>query len=321
MQPRLNQVHQTMQRLAALTGQFSSLGRRRQAHATPLDLNTVLRLMTPSLERLLGPFTSLDTALHRPGIWAAADRGQVEQVILGLVINARESLPLGGAVRLSTDQRVFEFRQNFRIGTLPPGTWAMVQVFDNGSAVDEATIRSRLEPGPHSVAYDSSLSLATIAAVVRSAGGQIVLDTPLGGGKLLAACFPAVAAPRARQPATGTAGAVLLVDGDEWCRLSGARALRRAGYGVLEAGDAETALELLADVAGSCVRVVVLDAGVVMANGTPLAARLAAQHSELDVVVAASGSEQSRFARDLTSGRLGADELVHAVRERMPASG
>ena len=320
MRGRLQQVHDTMERVAALTGQLDGLARRKHPRATSLDLNGVVLQLTPSLQRLLGPFVALETALNPRGLWAAVDRGQIEQVALGLVINAREALPLGGVICIGTRYCVLEEGRSHRVGELSPGEWAMLEVTDNGTGVDERTVHHMFEPSVKGLPLDSSLSLATVSAIVRDAGGQMVLDTKPGGGTMLAACFPAVQPRRTRLPATGSACAVLVVDDDEWTRLSAARTLRRAGYGVLEAEHADAALELLDDVAGSCVSLVLVDHRLASAGSRPLGDRIHSERPDVHLLIATSppatmtlGANRSVLEKPFTR-----DDLLRAVSERIP---
>jgi two-component system cell cycle sensor histidine kinase/response regulator CckA len=321
MRGRLEAVHGTMQQVASLTGQLDGLARRRLPRATSLDLNSVARQLTPSLQRLLGPFIALETELDPSGLWAAVDRGQIEQVVLGLVINAREALPLGGIICIGTRRRVLDQTRSHWIGELAPGDWAILEVTDNGTGIDERVVYHLFEPPLQGLPVDSSLSLATVSAIVRDAGGQMILDNTPGGGTMLAACFPAVQPRRVRQPATGTACAVLVVDDDEWTRLTAARTLRRAGYGVLEAEHADAALELLDDVAGSCVSLVLVDHRLASAGPYPLSDRLRQDRPDVHLLVTTSPlarmtatGDQSILEKPFTS-----DDLLRAVQERLPA--
>ena len=321
MRPRLEEVYQAMQYLARLSGQRDPFERRKVARATTLDLNHVVRQLAPSLQRLLGPFISLETELHPAGIWAAIERAQIEQVVIGLVVNAREMLPLGGTIVVRTAERHLTSDHSYRVGDLARGEWAVVEVLDSGTGLDERAALHRFEPPIGDLPLDSSLSLATVATVIRGAGGHVVLDSTAGGRTILAACFPEVAPRRIRQPATGTARAVLVVDDDEWTRLSAARTLRRAGYGVLEAEHADAALELLDDVAGSCVSLVLIDARLAAAGIRPLGDRIRAERPDVDLIVtsrppaiAAAGTDRRILEKPFT-----ADNLLRAVRERLPA--
>lgn len=315
---RLQQVQQTMARLTAMAGP-SDEAPPRTARAMPLDLNTVVREMTATLQRLLGPFISLETALHLSGVWAAVDRSQVEQVALGLVINAREALPLGGTVRLATRPWVVDQLTQYRVGALPPGAYSVLEVRDNGPGVDERSMRHLLDPSVHRLAFNSTLSLSTVAATVHEAGGQVVLDMPIGGGTVLAACLPSVPRPRFRQPATGTASAILIVDEDEWTRMSAARTLRHAGFGVLEARTAHDALELLDDVAGSCIRLVIADVTMLSSTSGSLGDLVRRERPEVDVMVTAM-HRSSNGGPDhvpVLTKPFSPEDLLRAVRERL----
>ena len=321
MRAGLRKVQQTIERLTAITGQFEIGSNGRRPRATPLDLNSVLREMVAPLQRLLGPFITLETVLHVPSLWAAGDRGQIEQVALGLVINAREALPLGGRVRLATRRWVLEQATPYRIGSLPAGTWAVLEVCDNGSGVDDRSVRDLLEPSTRVLPFDSSLSLSTVSTVVTQAGGHVILDMPDGGGTVLAACFPALAPPQARQPATGTASAVLILDDDEWSRMSAARTLRHAGFGVLEAGDVDVALELLDDVAGSCVRLLVVDLKLLLDGPQPLGERIRRERPDIEILVTAThrSSTGGDGQTPVLTKPFAPDDLLRVIRDRFMA--
>ncbi|MES1259367.1 MAG: ATP-binding protein [Gemmatimonadota bacterium] len=318
MKARLLEVQQTMERLSALTSSLDSRVTFRPHRAASLDLNAMVEEMAAPFQRLLGPFITLETTLHRPALWTAGDRRQLEQVALGLIINAREALPLGGKVRLATRRLVIDRPMQYRIGTLGSGTWAVLEVRDNGAGAEDRGVHHLLEPATRGRQFDSSMSLSAVSSAVTEAGGQVVLDNPDGGGTILAACFPAVQPPRIRQPATGTASAVMIVDNDEWSRMSAARTLRQAGFGVLEAGHTDDALELLDDVAGSCVRLMVIDGGMLDSGPRPLGERIRRERPEIELLVTAS--HRSSTGGDGRSAVLtkpfSSDDLLRAIRER-----
>jgi two-component system cell cycle sensor histidine kinase/response regulator CckA len=197
----------------------------------------------------------------------------------------------------------------------------MLEVSDNGTGVDERAVHHLFEPSAKGLPLDSSLSLATVSAIVRDAGGQMVLDTKPGGGTMLAACFPAVQPRRTRLPATGSACAVLVVDDDEWTRLSAARTLRRAGYGVLEAEHADAALELLDDVAGSCVSLILVDHRLASDGARPLGDRIHSERPDVHLLIATSPSATmtSTGNRSVLEKPFTPDDLVRAVQRRIPA--
>ena len=322
LHPRLQQVRQTMAQLTALATP-QDVAQSRAVRATALDLNTVVNEMAAPLQRLLGPFISLEAALHPTGVWAAVDRRQIERVTLGLVINAREALPLGGTVRLATRPWITDELTPYRVGTLPAGRWSAIEVRDNGAAVDERSMRHVLDPAGHGLQFNTTLSLSTVAAIVQEAGGHVVLDMPPGGGTVLAACLPSVLAPRFREPATGAANAVLIVDEDEWTRTSASRTLRQAGFGVLEARTASDALELLDDVAGSCIRLMIADATMLSDPSCSLGDLVGRERPDVDVMVTAlhRSSTGGRDAPPVLTKPFSSDDLLRAVRERLASDG
>ncbi|MGH7524376.1 MAG: hypothetical protein ACREK8_08725 [Gemmatimonadales bacterium] len=298
---RLEVLDAAMQRAAVLSGQLDGRSRHHR-RTTSLDLNTVVQQLAPSLQRLLGPFVSLETELESRGLWAAVDRSQLEQVALGLVINAREALPLGGHVRIATRYLALTHPATHRVGELAPGEWAVLEVTDGGAGIDERLVPHLIETAQYGLPVDSSLSLATVSGIVRDAGGQMILDIAPDGRTILGACFPAVDRPRGRRPAMAVADAVLVVADDEWSRLSAARTLRRAGYGVLEAEHAEAAFELLDDVAGSCVCLVLVPAALAASGLPSFAEQLRRDRPDLEVLPLP----------------VAPDELLSAVGQRLP---
>lgn len=284
IRPQLQAIQLTMQQLATLTGQLNHTSRRRLP-ATSIDVNSVVQQLEPSLQRLLGPFISLNTSLDPSGIRVAADRSQLEQVLLALVINGREALPLGGVISVATRPLTVAATLRFRVGQLAAGDWVLLEVRDHGGVVDDVSLRQLIEPSLRTRPFDSSLSLSTMSAIVRELGGQVVFDTTRDDGTMLAAAFPA--SPRARRLPLDDGGtvAVLVADDDEWSRLSVTRVLRRAGWGVLEAEHATRALDLLDDVAGSCVRLVLVGARMRCADGGLLVERVRRARPDLALLI------------------------------------
>ncbi len=316
--PQLQQVQRTMQRLAALTGQLNDTKRRR-APATSIDLNSVVAQLKPSLQRLLGPFISLQTALHPSGAWAAADRGQLEQILLALVVNGREALPLGGVICVATRPLTVGATLRFRVGELAAGDWVLLEVRDTGGTVDDASLRQLIEPSPHRRPFDSSLSLSTISAIARDLGGQVVFDTTRDHGTMLAAALPASTRARGSRLDGAGAVAVLVADDDEWSRLSVARTLRRGGWGVLEAEHATRALELLDDVAGSCVRLLLVSARLRCTDGVALTERIRAGYPDLTLLtIDDARTAAPLLAPDQVTRPVRADAVLRLVRRYLP---
>ncbi|HEY4321554.1 MAG TPA: hypothetical protein VGM77_10290 [Gemmatimonadales bacterium] len=320
MVARLEMVRRTLDRLVSVSGHLHALARRHGARSTVIDLHAVVQDLNGSLQRLLGPFIALDLILPGAGSWVAQDRAVLEQVVLGLLLNIREALPLGGHVRLAPTRWTLTEPFQGQAGALAAGEWAALEVRCRGAGIDgRVLLRLLAGDAVAGSASDSTLSLAAIAAAVRSAGGDIVLRTAGDGETMLAACFPAAPAPRLRQPATGVANAILVVDDDEWVRLSSARGLRRAGYGVLEATDAADAIELLDDVAGSCVRMVIADAAMVDGRAGALGELIVRERPEIELIVLTppGASAAVTLGRTVLAKPFAAEGLVALVRARL----
>lgn len=315
MRSRLEEVRAVVDRLA----QAEAPRRGGPPPGTLLDLNSVITQLTPSLRRLLGPFIAFDTALHPEGVWVSAERHQIEQIVLGLVINAREALPLGGTIVVATRIASFDHPVRFRFGALGPGEWGILEVRDNGTAVDHAAMMHLLDPVARGVRFDSSLSLGTISAVVARLQGEVILDTRGEQGSILGAAFEAASDPALRDVALSPAVAILVADDDEWNRLSLARALRRAGFGILEAEHGDTALELLDDVAGPCVRLVLAAAELPCHGQRRLSDSLRDERPELGLITMHRGdrAEARRRGDVRVTELLSPGDLVAMVRTRL----
>ncbi|MGH7582370.1 MAG: hypothetical protein ACREL5_03985 [Gemmatimonadales bacterium] len=310
LQNGLMEMGKTVRQLVDLAEHLES--EKRGNLRTPLDLATVVGEMFRAVQRLLGPFVELRTD-SAPGVWAVVERFQAEQIALSLAINAREALPMGGAVSINARRWHLVSAREFRAGTLPPGEWSILEVRDNRLRIDDRLVE--LVTAPTSV--DAiNLSLGSAAGIVRAAGGQLVIDT--GDGTALAACFPAAPSPRPppRHRAAGIADAVLIVDDDEWLRLSAARSLRRAGYGVLVADHSDAALELLDDVAGSCVRILVCRGDLRCADGLSLVETIRARRPDVDLVLTGAGVAPFLGVIDLSAG---SEALLREVASRLTA--
>jgi CheY-like chemotaxis protein len=269
---RLQFVRDTLRRLTAMMPDETDTADR-----SPLDLNAAVAAIFPLLQRLVGPFIRLELALETRGAWAVLDAEELEQILVNLVVRARDALPLGGAIRIATRRRFYARPQAFPRGTLPAGTWAMIEVASDRGVSDDSALAPLFDESVAASDLDSGslFGLVTVRTVVRRVGGYLAASAGSTGsgsgsptGPTVTVCFPAESGTR---PSAGHRGggpgdgpeAVLVVDPDAWTRTNTAHALRRAGFGVLEADHGSAAFELLLGVAGRCVRLILADpAGV-----------------------------------------------------------
>ena len=239
---------------ARLTSQL--LAFRRKAIVAPrvLDLNEVIRTTTRMLSRLLGEDVTLLTELGQGLAAVRADAGQIEQVIRNLAVNARDAMPSGGRLTITTDEIDVVASEVWDGEELRPGRHVRLQVEDTGSGMTEE-VRARLfEPffTTKGIGRGTGLGLATVYGIARQAGGHVSVESAVSAGTTFTVLLPAVAVPVAkasvetRTSARGTE-TILLVEDESAVRRLARQILERHGYTILEAADGMGALQIAAD--------------------------------------------------------------------------
>jgi two-component system, cell cycle sensor histidine kinase and response regulator CckA len=224
----------------------------------------VLADVTHLLKRLVGEKVRLH--LDTTGGGAApirADRRQLEQVLVNLVVNARDAMPGGGTVRIVLEAHRLDADLHRDRAVVPAGDYALIRVIDEGCGMAPEVLEKIFEPffTTKRPGEGTGLGLSTAYGIVKQSGGFIFVDSRPGEGHHVLALLPAVILapkgtrrrrPRARAPVRAGHGVVLLVEDEAPVRAFAARALRLRGYTVIEAESAETALRhVLADAAVS----------------------------------------------------------------------
>jgi two-component system cell cycle sensor histidine kinase/response regulator CckA len=302
---QLEQAAASLQQAAMIARQLAVLSLGTPVDPVPRGLGTKVRELVPLAERLAGPHVVVTAEAIDEHCWIEADDGQVEQVIFHLVVNARDAMPLGGDLAISVDCRVLTEPTLHRFGILSAGRWAVLEVADTGLGMDDRAMTRLFEPffTTKAPGMGSGLGLATVYGIAHQLGGQVRVSSAKGRGTRIGVWFPAVQQDAAVQ-APDPEAAVLVVDDDEWIRALTARSLRHAGFGVLEASDAEGALEVLGDVAGSCIRVVVSDIQMAGMSGLEFAEVLATRHPSVRVVLMTGHATEVVRAADLQIGPI-----------------
>jgi len=249
----LVEVRQAGNRAAALTQQLLSFSRREMVSPEILDLNRVVEGSAGMLRRLIGPDIDFGTSLEDALPAVKADPGQLEQVLLNLVVNARDAMPQGGRIMVRT--RRVELMTPSAAG-VPAGPYVRLSVEDTGAGISAET-RSRIFEPFFTTKGDgqgTGLGLATVYSIIKQSKGAIEVASQPGQGTVFTIHLPAVAdlpekprvetLPPSLPPAWET---VLLVEDDASVRVFIRDVLRENGYQVLEAGNAEDALRLAAD--------------------------------------------------------------------------
>jgi PAS domain S-box-containing protein len=314
---------------AQLTRQLLAFGRRQPSHPVPLDVGETVAGMEKMLRRLIGEDVELVVA-RQPGLVPIlADPGRIEQVVLNLVVNARDAMPAGGRISVEATGTVHRAGDGL---DLPPGPYVRLAVSDTGTGMT-GEVRSHLfEPffTTKPEGKGTGLGLATVYGIVKQAGGEIRVESEPGRGSRFEVLLPAAPDEVVLAVETSTARietgdeTVLLVEDEARVRAAEAQLLRRAGYTVIEAADGETAL----GVAGQGARIDVLVTDLVMPRlgGVALAAKLRKLRGPLPVVfVSGYGGEVPAGAdlRDASAAVLqkpfSAAALTRAIRERLAA--
>jgi two-component system cell cycle sensor histidine kinase/response regulator CckA len=255
--PDLIQISQNVNRAASLVGQLLAFSRKQSMMPETIDLRVALSDLTHLLNRLVGEKVRL-TLLHDPAaLHIRADRRQLEQVVMNLVVNARDAMPEGGEIRIETSQRRLDGPQVLDRATIPAGRYVLVTVTDEGTGIPPDRLPKIFEPfyTTKKPGEGTGLGLSTVYGIVKQSGGFIFAESEVGQGSTFTLWLPAHDRPRARpapvakapQAARKAEGVVLLVEDEAPVRAFAVRALRLRGYTVLEAESAEAALALLAD--------------------------------------------------------------------------
>ena len=255
----LIQIHQNANRAASLVGQLLAFSRKQNLMPEIIDLRDALADLTHLLNRLVGEKVQL-TLTQDPALRCIrADKRQLEQVIMNLVVNARDAMPDGGDIRLETGNVTFEVPLERDRATVPPGAYVAVRVIDEGCGIAPEKLTKIFEPfyTTKRPGEGTGLGLSTAYGIVKQTGGFIFVDSTPGQGTIFTLYFPAhdhppaQAAAEARDPAPlpsrKAEGVVLLVEDEAPVRAFASRALRLRGYSVLEADSAEAALAMLSD--------------------------------------------------------------------------
>jgi two-component system, cell cycle sensor histidine kinase and response regulator CckA len=238
----LEEVLRSTDRGAALTRQLLAFGRRQVLNPEVLDLNDVVLQTSGLLERIIGENVELRTVVTESPVVVKADRGQLEQVITNLAINARDSMPDGGRVTIRVNTSDLD--------TDAAQLQALLSVSDGGSGIDAATAAHIFEPFFTTKGEKGTgLGLATVHGIVAQSGGQVELDTELGRGStftvslpLLIGGLPAVPAVPKAVSRNGGSETVLLVEDDPTVRSIVSRMLGVRGYDIVEAASGEDAI-------------------------------------------------------------------------------
>ncbi len=315
----LEQIRQNANRAASLVGQLLAFSRKQTLKPERLDLEEVLSDLTHLLNRLVVEKVGLSLAhlgqgARRPLSPIRADRRQLEQVLINLVVNSRDALPGGGNIVIETEPVTLLADLRRDRALVPAGDYSVIRVRDEGTGIAPENLEKIFEPffTTKGVGEGTGLGLSMAYGIVKQSGGFIFADSTVGMGTVFTLYFPTfdgevpveAPAPARRKSVRQGAGVVLLVEDEAPVRAFAGRALRLRGYTVLEAANGEEALKVLED-ASLEVDVFVTDVMMPGMDG-PTWVRLALQDRPQARVVFVSG-----YAEDvLNNGQAGIPNSV-----------
>ena len=253
----LVQINQNANRAAALVSQLLAYSRKQTLRPQVMDLRDMLSDLMHLLNRLVGEKMVLSLS-HDPVLWSIrADKRQLEQVLMNLVVNARDAMPEGGEIRITTENLTLTEPLRRDRAVVAPGRYVRVAVQDTGVGIPPDKIQKVFEPfyTTKRAGEGTGLGLSTAYGIVKQTGGFIFADSRAGEGTRFQLLFPAneTAADAPVRTADGEGpdeqadGIVLLVEDEAPVRAFASRALQLRGLTVLEADSAEAALDMLDD--------------------------------------------------------------------------
>jgi PAS domain S-box-containing protein len=255
----IREIRSAAGRASVLTAQLLAFSRKHPLAAQILEVNSLVTNLDRSLLRLLGEDISVQCHLHRgkDGTYTKVDPGQLTQIILNLVVNARDAMRYGGRLTLETTTVTIEAPDEVELTPedLAPGDYVRLSVTDNGVGMSDDVKQHLFEPffTTKDEGRGSGLGLATSYGIVRQSGGHICVESELGKGttvriflpKLQAPAPPLYKKPGANKMPTGVES-VLVLEDDVSVRHISVRILRSLGYDVIEAANGDDAQQLIA---------------------------------------------------------------------------
>jgi signal transduction histidine kinase/CheY-like chemotaxis protein len=249
----VNEIHKAAERARALTGQLLAFSRKQVLQPRVLDLNDVFRGMEKMLRRLIGEDVELSSTLESALGHVKADPGQIEQVIMNLAVNARDAMPRGGKLTISTSNTIVDQGSQYRNRTLDPGQYVVIAVSDNGVGMTDEIKSHLFEPffTTKGLGKGTGLGLATCYGIICQSGGDIRVYSELNAGTTFKIYLPRTDARPDQSDTTHIVRlprgkeSILLVEDESSVRTLAVLILREQGYAVKEACNAFEALEMI----------------------------------------------------------------------------
>ena len=330
------QIKQNANRAAGLVRQLLAFSRRQTLRPEVLQLGDVLAELQNMMRRLVGEKIEIDLK-HGRDLWLVkADLNQLEQVVINLVVNARDAMPEGGRVLVRTRNVLEAETSSFGEKTLTPADYVLIDIEDSGSGIPAEILPKIFEPffTTKEVGKGTGLGLSMVYGIIKQTGGFILVDSVVGKGTTFRIFLPRhkplpVEETVRKEPVKAVSGdltghgTILLVEDEDAVRAFGARALTSRGYTVIEASSGAEALDVALE-AGQTIDLIVSDVVMPEMDGPTMFGELRKRGIKAKVIFV-SGYAEEAFSRNLPEGEdfgflpkpFSLKQLVEKVKESM----
>jgi PAS domain S-box-containing protein len=327
----VNEISLAAERGAALTAQLLAFSRQQMVTPKVLDISAAVMAIEPMLDQVIGENLHLALKLDPSTGHIRADAGQFDQILVNLVVNARDASPDGGTVTIETTNVSFDEPYATAQFGVRAGPYVLLAVTDTGVGMDRATRDHIFEPffTTKERGKGTGLGLATAYGIVSQAGGHITAYSEPGHGSVFKLYFPRVDAPVEEPGPTVLTefvgeGSVLVVEDDRAVREMTTQLLERAGYVVVAVSDGHEAISV--QEADGTFDVLITDVVMPDMSGIELAERIMDSHAEIGIVLLSGYTAETLDLERVTSRGatfaskpVSSNQLLHAVRHAVAA--
>jgi len=298
--PKLQAIQQAADRATTLTRQLLAFSRKQLLELKVVDVNAIVADMDRLLAPLIGEDIELTTRLAPDVGRTRADAGQLEQVIMNLVVNAKDAMPGGGKILIQTSEAKLDPARPEH-SFITPGPYILLSVSDTGAGMDQETQSRIFEPffTTKEKGKGTGLGLSTVYGIVKQSGGYIFAESELGRGTTFLIYLPRVADPaehtstrKTAQSPAGSSETVLLVEDENSVRELVRDTLISRGYKVIDAADGLAGMQLNESYAGT-IDILITDVVMPGMSGKELAQRVAATRPSIKVLFLSGYTEDA----------------------------
>jgi len=336
MQKGLQQIKLAGENAAALTGQLLAFSRKQVLQPRIISVNTHIEGLKQMLKRLIGEDIDLETVLSDDTVNVSVDPVQFQQVIMNLVVNARDAMPKGGKVTIETHNIILDDDYARMHEGVPPGNYVLMEISDTGIGMDEETRARIYEPFFTTKAQGkgTGLGLATVYGIVKQSGGHIWVYSEPGKGTSFKLYFPSTEAAASRPTSDDITPrslhgveTILVVEDEGVVREVIKQVLEMNGYIALMAKSADEAEEMFKSHGGD-IHLMITDVVMPGRSGPELASLIKSQRKDVKVLYMSGYSDEAIVRHGIISGGVAflpkpfsPNQLAHKVREVLDSRG